>query len=406
MAATLINSTVILNEILALLRTNCISLQSVNRQYDNRFGDSVDLKPGTTLYARKPVQYEVTSGKKLTVQDTVEESVAISATTQIHIGFPAFTSEQLTMNVDDFSERYIKPAASRLAAELDKLILQHAALNFWQYVGTAGTTPATATVVLQAKQKLSEQNAPTDNRFLIIDEPANTSLINAFSGLYNPQKTIAGQWQSGVLTETQLGLKMGPSSNIHRLTCGSRVGTIVTDEPALTNVEEGMTTIHMDGFTNATDTIKQGEKFTIADVYAVTPETKITMPHLQQFTVTADATCASNEVDVTFSPAIRSTGARQNVNALPADGKGVTFLGTASTIYPFNICMHKDALTLVTADLKKPKGVHDAARQVLDGVSLRFITDYDGKNDEFFSRLDLFYGISTLRGELGCVLIG
>ena len=94
------------------------------------------------------------------------------------------------------------------------------------------------------------------------------------------------------------------------------------------------------------------------------------------------------------------------MDALPVDDAGGTWLGTASTEYPYNIAMQKDALALVTADLPMPKGVHDAHRDVLDGVSMRYIADYDGVNDEFFTRIDLFYGIATLRGELGVTMIG
>lgn len=404
MSVTLINSTVILNEILALFRTKSTAIQAVNRQYDKRFGN-VDLKPGTTLYARKPIQYTVTTGKTLAVQDTVEESVAISCTDQIHIGMPAFTSEQLTMNVDDFSERYLKPAASRLAAEVDKLILKFAAINFWQAVGACGTTPATATVMLQAGQKLTEMNVPDamEDRYAIIQPAANTALVNALTGLYNPQREIGGQYKSGIM-ESSMGLKIGVSNNIHRITMGTRDAAGAVTDAA---IAEGCSDLLVDSLGSGA-TMKAGEKFTIADVYAVSPETKINTAALQQFTVTADWTAdTTNPTILYFAPAIRATGARQNVNALPVTTAVLTPLGTtASTAYPHNIVMHKDALALVTADLPLPKGVHDAKRTTLDGISLRFLTDYNGITDEFFSRLDLFYGISLLRGESGVVLFG
>jgi hypothetical protein len=402
MSATLINSTVILNEILALLRTKCVSLQAVNRDYDKRFATSGSPKPGTTIYARKPIQVGIRSGKKMDVQDTVEENVPISCTTQFGVDLPAFTSEQLTMNINDFSERYLKPASSRIAAELDRLILQHAALNFWQYVGTPGTTPASATVLLQASQKLDESNADDSERYAIVNPAANTALVNAFSGLYNPQGTVSNQWKTGVIN-SQLGLKIGVSNNIHRVTCGTRDGTMAIDDSA--GLVEGMSSVNMDGF-GATETWKQGEKFTIAGVYAVNPETKVNTGQLQCFVVTEDFTAVGGEGSVSFSPALRSTGPRQNVNALPADDAVVTAVGTLSTAYPYNIVMQKDAIVLATADLPMPKGVHDAARKVLDGVSMRMITDYNAIDDEFVTRFDVFYGISTLRGELGVVLLG
>lgn len=408
MSATLINSTIILNEILALFRTKCLSLNAVDRQYDSRFGDKATLKPGTTIYARKPVQFTAVQSRTLTTVDTVEESVPITCATQIHIPFPVFTGEEVTMKVDDFKERYLKPAASRMAAEVDKLVLQHAAEAFWMTAGAGGTTPATATVLLQCGQYLDEMNVPEDDRYLFITPAANTALINALTGLYNPSKEIGTHYKTGKMVDA-MGLTIGRSSNIYRLTQGSRDAAGAIDDAAGTYLVEGTTTLTMDSFGGASETITKGEKFTIAGVYAVTPETKINTGNLQKFTVSALATASSGDITVTFTPPIytAASGGRQNVDALPADDAVVTPLGTAaSTAYPHNICMHNKALALVTADLPIPKGTHEAKRDVLDGISMRFITDYNGITDEFFSRLDLYMGISTLRGESGVVLYG
>jgi hypothetical protein len=406
MSATLINSTVILNDILALLRTKCKALDCVNREFDDRFGEKATLKPGTSLSVRKPIQVVGRSGKKLDVQDTVEESVTINCSTQYGVDLPAFTSEQVTMNLRDFRKRYIEPTASHLASYIDKKILEAAALNFYQNVGTPGTTPATSTVLMQGGDKLTYMNAPEDDRHAIITPTANTALVAAFQGLYAPQAAVAGRWKTGML-DSSLGLRIGTSTQIHRVTCGTRVDTnIVVDENPNVNIAEGMNTIHIDGLNTATDTFKQGEKFTIAGVYAITPEQKINTGVLQQFTLTADAVGVGSECDIEFSPAIRSTGARANVDELPADGAEISMLGTASTAYPYNIIMHRDALTFVTADLPLPKNCNDAYRATLDNVSMRFIEDYNSTDDEFFTRTDIYYGITSLRPELGCVLFG
>lgn len=403
MSVTLLNSTVILNDILALLRTKCLSLDAVYKGYDKNFGESASLKPGTSLSVRKPIQVGIRTGAKRQAQDTVEEKIAVTCTDQIGVDLPAFTSEQLTMNIKDFRKRYLEPAASRIAAELDKLIFQHAAESFWQTVGTCGTTPVTATVLLQAVQKLTEMNV-YDDKYAFITPSANTALVNAISGFYSPNQDIAGkQWKTGNL-ESSLGLKMGVSNNIHRITMGTRDAAGRVYDAA---IAEGDTDLLIDSF-GSSATMKKGEKFTIAGVYSVTPETKINTGSLQQFTVTADWTAdTTNPTIMYFSPAVRSTGSRANVNALPVTTAVVTPLGgTASTAYPHNIIMAKDAIALVTADLPLPRGVHDAYRGNLEGISMRYITDYDGENDEFFTRIDVFKGITTIRGEKGCVLYG
>jgi len=411
MSATLINSSVILNEVLALLRTNSVALNAVNRQYDSQFAKSgTSGKAGTSIQVRKPIQVGLRSGKKLSIQDTVEESVTITCTNQLGVDLPAFTSEQLTMNVDDFSNRYLKPAAVRIAGEIDRLICLQGALDFANSVGTPGTTPATALVLLQAQQKLNEANVPMDGRTAIINPAANAALVNGLAGLYNPNSVISGQYNTGIV-KTGLGLDYGMDQNVASLTMGTRAGNILTDDATKAlggNIEEGMSKIHIDTITGNGKTVKAGEVFTIAGVYAVNEESKVPYGTLKQFVVTKDATAAANEaeVDIEFAPAIRFAGARQNASALPADGAAVTFEGVASTVYPQNLVMHKDAISLVTADLVVPSGVHDAGRKVLDGISMRFITDYNSTDDEFISRFDIFYGITTLRRELGCRVWG
>jgi hypothetical protein len=85
------------------------------------------------------------------------------------------------------------------------------------------------------------------------------------------------------------------------------------------------------------------------------------------------------------------------VSALPLNDAAVTFYGTtASTRYAQNIVMHRDALTLVTADLVVPQGTHQAGREVMDGISLRMITDYNAVTDEFITRFDVYYGATIL----------
>jgi hypothetical protein len=402
MSATLINTSQILNETLALMRTNSIALNAVNRQYDSKFATSgVSGKAGTSLQVRLPIQVGIRTGKKINVQDTVEESRTITCTQQFGVDLPAFTSEQLTMNIDDFSNRYLKPAATRIAGYLDSQICLRGALDFANAVGTPSVTPATALVFLEAAQKLNENNVPPQDRTAIINPAANAKMVDALKALYNPNDLIAGQYKTGIL-KTQLGLDFGMDQNIASIETGTRAGTTQVK----TTLLDGASQVIVKGLTNATDTIKAGEVFTIAGVFAVNPESKVRYGSQQQFVVTEDATAVSNEATVKFAPAVILAGPRQNVSALPAANGNIVFAGTASTVSPANLVMHKDAIALVTADLVVPKGVHDAGRKVLDGVSMRFITDYNSENDEFISRFDVFYGITTLRRELGCKVWG
>lgn len=407
MSATLINSTIILNEIITGLYTENIGLKMVNRQYDGRFGEKAALKPGTTLYARKPIEYTIRTGKVMDSQDTVEESIPITCSTQIGIDLPVFTSEDFAMKIDDFRERYIRPAISRMGAEIDKVIFQHCAENFYMNVGTPGTTPQTSLVVGQAKALLQHMNV-NEMVSLAVNPDANIYLVDALKGIYNPQQEIAKHYKTGMI-KTLYGVDVGMSPNIHRITCGTRTGSILIDDTTSGNIAEGMSKVNMDAFGGATQTVSKGEKFTIAGVYAINPESKVSTGALQQFTVTEDFTASGSQGEVSFLPALYSltgTPARANVDALPEEDAAVTFLGTASTTYPLNIMMHKDAVTFVTADLPVPKN-KDAVRDNSLGFSLRLIlNDFDTTNDVFRSRLDMYYGISNLELRRGVAMWG
>jgi len=151
---------------------------------------------------------------------------------------------------------------------------------------------------------------------------------------------------------------------------------------------------------------KIGDVIVIEGLYAVHPETKVSTGKLAQFVVTADATPGAGGGDLSISPSIVTSGARQNCTGL-ADGKMIlkvesdqsTAIG-ASADYYVGMGFHRDAFAFATADLILPKGCDWAAREVMDGISMRIIRDYDSTNDNMLTRLDVLYGYKCIRPEL------
>jgi hypothetical protein len=400
MANTLLNSTLILNEMLDVLHNSIQFTKTVDRQYDKRFASNgVSGKPGTSLQVRKPVQYSIRSGAPINLQDSTEETITINCATQKGVDL-YFTSEDLTMKIEDFSERYIQPAIKRLASQID---LEGLSLfkNIYNSVGLWGTVPATAATYLEAGVKLDHGCCPSDDRYLCVSPQAQGTIIGGLSGLFNPNKAISSQYTDAKMGEA-LGFKWNMSQNVNSLAVGTRAGTILVNEPSGTNLVEGTKKLNIDAITGATDTIKVGEVFTVAEVYAVNPETKATLPHLQQFVVTKDAVASSNSADIEFEPAIITSGSRQTVSAMAANNAGVTFIGTASQTKGQNLAYHKKAFTLATADLELPRGVDMAARNTMDGISMRMVRQYDVRDDSFPMRVDVYYGWTTLRPEWAC----
>ena len=147
--------------------------------------------------------------------------------------------------------------------------------------------------------------------------------------------------------------------------------------------------------------------FTVADCYAVNPQTRESTGSLFQFVALADVDLSSGGAgNITVAPIYSATQALATVNSLPASGKAVVFVGAASTQYAQNLVYHKDAITFATADLLLPQGVDMASRAVHNGISLRVVRQYDINNDRMPCRIDVLYGYSTIRPQMAVRMWG
>ena len=403
MANSILTIDMITRKALEILENNLVITRNVNRQYDDSFAVS-GAKIGSTLRIRLPDRALVTDGAALQVQDDAEQSTTLTVASQKHIGVN-FTTAELTLQLDDFAERVLKPRISQLASSIDADVA-NAYKSIFNTVGTPGTSPATALVLLQAQQKLNESAAGMAPRYATVNPAANAGLVNGLSGFFNPTDTISKQFKNGMMGTGVLGfdeINMSQSIKVH--TTGSRAGTILVNGAVST---QGQSTISIDGLTGATDTVTVGDVFTIANVFAVNPQTRESTGSLQQFVVTAAQTGVSNALaNMAISPPIyTSTSALATVNSFPADNAAVTFVGTASTAYPQNMIYHKDAITFATADLVMPQGVDMAARANHNGISMRVVRAYDINNDRMPCRIDVLYGFSTIRPQMACRLWG
>ena len=403
MANSFLKPDAITAEFLRILHNNLPFIKGIDKQHDKEttFGGQ---KRGASLRIRLPNKYTVRETWAMNSQDQAEQSETLTIGVVRGVDM-AFEEADLALEIDEFSKRFIQPAAKILASKVDYYCIDQAYKAVYNSVGTPGTTPATALVYLQGGQKMDEESAPIDDREMIINPAAQASTVDGLKALFHSGKEISSQYKKGRMGEA-LNFDWYMSQNVPNHTCGSRVGTILVDEPAGTNLVEGSTTIHVDGLTNATDTWKEGDVFTMANVYAVNPETKESTGSLRQFVVTADATAASNEVDLSISPAMYADGALQNVDALPVDGAAVTVVGTASTQYPQNLAFHPEAFTFASANLSMPNDVSFKSQLTVDGINLRVLRQYNINNSQNLCRIDIFFGFLAQRPELACRVWG
>ena len=408
MANNVITSSMITNEILRILHNNCAFLGNINTEFEDQFAKK-GLKAGSVVNVRNPVQFTIRDGAVASIQDVNESTVPVTMEQEFGIDW-AFSDYDLKLSIDEFSKRYLEPAGKRLAAELDARIATRFYRGVANFSGTPGTPISTAQAVLDAAVLLDNAACPRDDsRMLALTPLANSKLVGGMSGLFNDQATQGKQLKSGMMS-TNLGLDFIMSQNLPTHTVGGLGGTPLINganqglinSGATDNPYASTTSLITDGWTAAAaNRLKRGDVFTIAGVFAVNPETKQSTGALRQFVATADAASdGSGNLTVAIYPAIIAGGAYQNVTARPADNAAITILtGTASTAYSQNILFHRDAFTLVTADMEVPNGMDMAEKAMADGVSIRFVRGFDITNNRRICRFDLLAGYGLLRPE-------
>ncbi len=388
MANSLLSPTVITRKALMILHQKCNFIGSINRQYDDQFAKAGN-KIGSSLTIRKPNQFTVRSGATRSNQDVTEASTTLTVSTMKGVDI-SFTSTELSLTIDDFAARYLDPAMARLAADIeaDALTMYKDVWNL--YDGDAAAFSFTS--VAKARELLSKNLAPLDMRTLLLNNDHATKFMVDTKGLMHDQTAIAKQYRDGVIGRTG-GFDVMENTLVLPHTTGTAAkttGYLVnggSQTGATLTVDTGSTSFLI------------GDVITIAGVFRVHPETKTTTSELQQFVITANS--GTSATSLAISPSIVTSGATQTVSGSPADNAAIVKVGAgASETLTQSLAYHKDAFTFVTAALPRPEGVDFAATEVMDGMAMSIVRDFDISDRSFPCRIDLLYGYKTIRPEL------
>ncbi len=398
MANTLLTISMITREALRVLENSLTFTKRVSRQYDDRFGVE-GAKIGTTLNIRKPPRYIGRTGTAISIENATETSVPVVLNTQRGVDIQ-FSSADLALSIDDYSDRFIKPAIASVANHIDNDGLSHYK-NVWNSVGTPGVVPADLLTYLNAGVKLNNCAAPNDgDRYLVLSPQMQATVVDALKGLFQAASQIAEQYRKGEMGMS-IGFEWYMDQNVNTHTVGPLGST-----PAVTIAGQTGASLLTDTWTAvAAQRLARGDVFTIAGVRQVNLQSRQSTGVLQQFVVTADvSSTAAGLATIPIDPPITPSGAFQTVDSSPAAGALLTIVGAANVQSPQGMAFHKDFITLACADLPLPGGVDMAAR-VSDrqlGLSIRMVRAYDISSDNFPCRLDVLYGWATLRPELAC----
>jgi len=372
-------------------------------------------KVGNTINMRLPARYVGTTGAALSVEDQTEVSRSLSLNTQFHVDV-TFTTQELTLNLQDFSERVLAPAIAEIANKIDADGLLMAKNRTANVVGTPGATPNALLTYATAGAYMSQEGTPRDGlRSMILEPLAMATIVDALKGLFQQSDEIGEQYMQGLMGRA-LGFKWAEDQNIAVHTTGPLGGT-----PQTLGANQGIivgwadfTDVATSGWTAAAATrLNVGDIITIAGVTAVNPRNRASVGRLRTFVVSSTtegnvSSDVSGNATVRVRPAIIGGGQFQNVTARPAAGAPITVVGTANTVSPRNIGYHRDAFVLGMADLELPEGVHFSGR-VSDkqlGLSIRMVRQYAISTDTIPARFDVLYGWAPLLPEMSCAIAG
>lgn len=394
-----------------VVKNNLVLIPRVNRTYEQEF-DSGMGKIGDTVNARVPGYGTTTRGKVASpagYNDSYVPIVVAQANASLK-----FSSKELSLNVEDGGEF----ERSVLGPQVASLINTMEADGFAKYssfssaTGTPGTKPTDLQYFLDAGATMAEFATPVDDQvYAFLSPRTQSSMVNGLKGLFQDSSEISKQYKKGVMG-TAAGMSFLMSQNVVTHQTGTFSGTPALSASVTT---EGATTVAINSWGGATDSLKKGDVIAFAGCYAVNPVSKQSTGQLMQFTVTADVTASGNAMaSVSVSPAMYSSasGALQNVSALPLNTAAVTIFGAAATysnkLSPANLVIHRDALAFACADLPQTTS-RDLQSRIRDkdlGLSIRLSRYWDGVNDDLLFRLDVLYGWAVLRDKFGCRVQG
>ncbi len=394
----LLTPSIITKESLVILENNLVAANRVNRKFENQF-----VKIGNQLTIRKPNRFTVRSGAGLAIQNIAEPSVTITVNQQKGADWQ-FTSQDITLTIEEFSERYLKPAMAAVANQIDNDVLANT-VSFSNYVGTPLLTPsAFSTSVQLVGQRMDELATPQDNRTLVLNPAGYWGMAGGMVPLF-VMPTAKDALVKGYLA-TIGNFEVYMDQNVQRGASGfnhnSSFAMVVTSAQG-----NGSSTQLFGGAGN--ETIGIGEVFTVAGVFNVNPQSRITTGLLKNFVVTATSAPTSSTWTISFSPAIVTSGPYQNATGPMSTGAAALWLtGTSATQINSiqNLAFTRDAIGLVMVPMEIPQGVDFAARETYRNISMRVIRAYDINNDVFPTRIDVLYGTTVYYDELGVRLGG
>jgi hypothetical protein len=453
-ANTLLTISEITNRALPVLANTCILTDKFNRQYDKEFGQK-GKKIGATCNVRLPPRYLGTFGPALNVEPSTENYVPVNILYQFHVDIQ-FNTINMLLDIDDFEERFIKPACIAVGNRIDSDGAYFAFQNTANRLGTPGTTPTSFKTFSDSRAILVSEGMPKGMMPVSVLHPlASSSMADSLKGLFNPQAQISEFFEEGMVASKTAGADWFEDPNIANYTTGTFTGTpvlagvtsssggsaIITSGWAQTGV------FNISGLTNTAAQCQVGDTIQVAGLYPVNPQNRGRYGNnLKQFVVLppggyAQMTGSAAPGGPQFAPATLAAGTfNAATGTYTSSGSGTlaitvgecaiiggqfqncaatsAFTGTpaitingnaaSGTASTENLYFHRDAFALAFVDLPLPRTAVEASRAFDEdlGLSIRIATQYTINNDAEPTRMDVAYGFSSLYRSMAARVSG
>jgi len=377
----------------------------IDRQHSSEFANKV----GDTITIRRITRFVAGDGADVTgaIQDIVEGSRPLQLSFRKNVPVE-ISSQEMTLDIKDLTEQVLTPAMEELAQTVESEIA-NLYKQVWNQVGTPGTTPSTIADAMLPRTKLNKFGVPTRNRAAFYEPEAAGAMAAVLATVF-PSDIASLAIKEGVIT-SYTGFAYMENQSIKTHTVGTYGGTPLingaSQNVTYANVKDtNVQNLITDGWTSGATNLNEGDRFTIAGVFAVNPKTRDSLADLQQFVVRADVSDTTGDITMSIAPPIITTGAFKTVSAAPADGAAITVLGVSATNYPQNLALQKNAFTIAFANLDGPMDESKFSRATQDNISIRVAFDWDGKTDVNLIRFDILFGLTAQEPGYATVHVG
>jgi hypothetical protein len=373
---------------------------------DPTYGDEWKNKPdgaqiGYTVQQRIPQRFRVKRGQALQQQPILNQTVPISLTEQLQVAM-GWSSADDAVLVEEVQSRYTKPAGEALAAECDRFLGAQIYKSVYFSIGTPGT-PITSNDTWNDGVAILRAFGVPETLLAVIDPKQQSKLVSSNLTQFNPAAQISQYFKKGLFGMGAFGVEEWAwDSQMPTHTTGS----FTASTPVVSGGSQSGSTLAISGM--GTYAMKEGDVFTIDGVYGVNPISYENTTILQQFTLVADVSGSSTGT-LSISPSIiASTDSQlQTVNALPANGAAISFLGATgtvgatmtATISKQNLIANPAAFAFVSADLPVKLAGAVAGRTPgakMDKISIRYVDQYSIQTDQMPRRMDCLVGAAPV----------